>query len=103
MKAYLSGDQNYIVKLGNQSSYKAIQTEAVVAKNFTDLSDVNIEGLSASNDNYPVVYNASLGKFVIVNPDSVLSAASTTGFSTDFINALDVELDDKINLDAGGF
>ena len=30
MKAYLSGDQNYIVKLGNQSSYKAIQTEAVV-------------------------------------------------------------------------
>lgn len=103
MKAYLSGDQNYIVKLGTQSSYKVVQSEAIVAQNFTDLSDVSIQNLSAINDNYPVVYNASLGKFVIVDPDSVLSAAATTGFSTDFIDALDVELDDRIDLDAGSF
>ena len=103
MKAYLTGDGNYIVKLGTQSSYKAVQSEAIVTQNFTDLSDVNIEGLSSSNDNYPVVYNASLGKFVIVDPDVILSTASTTGLPSDFIDTLDVELDDRIDLDAGTF
>lgn len=108
MKAYLSSS-NYIVKLsGISSGYKAVQGEAIVAKNFTDLSDVSIAGLSTSNDNYPVVYNASLGKFVIVNPDAVLSAASTTtgpqpGLPDDFIDTLDVDLDDRIDLDAGTF
>ena len=104
MKAYLSGDQSYIVKLSRQPSYKAVQGEKIVAQNFVDLSDVNIVGLSTSNDNYPVVYDASLGKFVIVNPDTILSAASSiSGLPQDFIDALDVELDDKIDLDAGGF
>ena len=104
MKAYLSGDQSYIVKLSNKPSYKTVQGEAIVAQNFTDLSDVNIAGLSTSNDSYPVVYNASLGKFVIVNPDTILSvASSTSSLPQDFINALNVELDDKIDLDAGSF
>lgn len=108
MKTYLSGNQNYIVKLGTQSSYKVVQSEAIVAQNFTDLNDVSIENLSTSNDNYPVVYNASLGKFVIVDPDSVLSAASTTigpqpGLPDDFVSTLDVDLDNRIDLDAGTF
>lgn len=104
MKAYLSGDQSYIVKLKGQSSFKAVQGEPIVAQNFTDLSDVSIVGLSTSNDNYPVVYNASLGKFVIVNPDAILSvASSTSSLPQDFIDALDVDLDDKIDLDAGTF
>lgn len=108
MKAYLSGNQNYVVKLGTTPSYKATRGEAVLAQNFTDLSDVSIDSLSASNDNYPVVYNASLGKFVIVNPDAVLSAASTTtgeqpGLPDDFVNTLDIDLDNRIDLDAGTF
>lgn len=104
MKAYLSSS-NYIVKLsGISSGYKAVQGEAIVAQNFTDLSDVSIAGLSTSNDNYPVVYNASLGKFVIVNPDTVLSAASSeSGLPDSFIDILDTELDDRIDLDAGTF
>lgn len=104
MKAYLSSS-NYIVKLsGISSGYKAVQGEAIVAQNFTDLSDVSIAGLSTSNDNYPVVYNASLGKFVIVNPDTVLSAASSeSGLPDSFIDTLDTELDDRIDLDAGTF
>jgi RecA/RadA recombinase len=42
-----------------------------------------------------------------LNPDEVLSAATTEpiqpGLPADFENQLDIDLDDRINLDAGGF
>jgi hypothetical protein len=43
-----------------------------------------------------------------VNPDTILSASSNTettqpGLPSDFINTLDVDLDNKIDLDAGNF
>jgi hypothetical protein len=103
MKAYLSGDQSYIVKLGKQSSYKVIP-ETIVPQNFIDLNDVNIVGLTTSDNNYPVVYNASLGKFVITNPDTVLSAASTTtgpqpGLPGDFVDTVE----NTITIDGGSF
>jgi hypothetical protein len=82
--------------------------QVVLANLFTELNDVNITDLDVNKDNYVVTYNATTGKFVIVDPDAVLSAASTTtgpqpGLPQDFINTLDVELDNKIDLDAGTF
>lgn len=111
MKVIFNGINNeYIVKLKttSQQNFNAIQSEAVVANRFIDLTDVNISGLDSNKNNYPVVYNSSLGKFVIVDPDTVLSAASSTtglqpGLPNDFINTLDVDLDNKIDLDAGTF
>jgi chromosome segregation ATPase len=46
------------------------------------------------------------GKYTAVNPDEVLSASSTTettqpGLPADFLNTLDTDLDDRIDLDAG--
>jgi len=100
----------YIVKLktSSQQKFNAIQSEAVVANRFVDLTDVSITGLNPNNSNYPVVYDATIGKFKIVDPDAVLSAASTTtgpqpGLPADFVNTLDVDLDDRIDLDAGTF
>jgi hypothetical protein len=100
----------YIVKLktSSQQKFNAIQSEAVVANRFVDLTDVSITGLNPNNNNYPVVYDATIGKFKIVDPDAVLSAASTTsgpqpGLPADFVNTLDVDLDDRIDLDAGTF
>jgi hypothetical protein len=54
------------------------------------------------------MYDASTQKYTAVNPDDVLSAASSTeltapGLPTDFVDTLDVDLDDKIDLDAGTF
>ena len=54
------------------------------------------------------MYNASTGKYTAVNPDEVLSASSTTettqpGLPTDYKDQLDIDLDDKIDLDAGIF
>ena len=73
--------------------------------NLSDLQDVDITGLE---DGYVIMYNATTGKYKAVNPDTVLSAASNTettqpGLPNDFINTLGVDLDDKIDLDAGTF
>jgi hypothetical protein len=100
----------YIVKLKttSQQNFNATLSEAVVANRFVDLTDVSISGLNSNKNNYPVVYDSSSGKFIIVDPDRVLSAASSTtgpqpGLPNDFINTLDVDLDNKIDLDAGTF
>jgi hypothetical protein len=73
-----------------------------VAGSLTDLDDFDPTGVQ---NNYIVMYNASLQKYVTVDPDTVLSSAVTTnnGLPQDFIDKLDVDLDDKIDLDAGGF
>lgn len=99
MKVIFNGSNDYLVKLksASQQNFNAIQSEAVVANRFVDLTDVNIPSLDATKDNYAVVYDATIGKFKIVDPDVVLSAASTTtgpqpGLPDDFIDTLDVDL-----------
>ncbi len=54
------------------------------------------------------MYDVDLNKYKLVNPDDVLSASSNTevsqpGLPGDFVNTLDVDLDNKIDLDAGTF
>jgi hypothetical protein len=73
-----------------------------VAGSLTDLDDFDPTGVE---NNYIVMYNAATQKYVTVDPDVVLSSAATTnnGLSQDFINTLGVDLDDKIDLDAGTF
>lgn len=73
--------------------------------NLDELTDVEISG---NNDKYVLMYDATSGKWRDVNPDQVLSASSNTettqpGLPGDFVNTLDVDLDNKIDLDAGTF
>lgn len=110
MKVIFNGSNEYLVTLKSTSkqNFNAIQSEAVVANRFVDLTDVNIPSLDSTKNNYPVVYDATIGKFKIVDPDAVLSAASTAsgpqpGLPSDFIDTLDIDLDDRIDLDAGTF
>lgn len=99
----------YNIKLGKQSSYKVqILTGAqLVAQNLADLNDVNINNLN-KKDKYVLMYNASTQKYTLENPDVVLSASSTTettqpGLPADFLDRLDIDLDDRIDMDAGSF
>ena len=72
-----------------------------MAGNLTDLNDFNPTGVQ---DGYVLMYDAATQKYVMVNPDDILSAAVTDGnLPNDFINKLDVDLDNKIDLDAGTF
>ena len=95
------------VKLKTASKLNvSVSSEASsVAGNLSSLDDVDVTGVG---DKFVIMYNATTGKYTAVNPDEVLSAAAVTettsvGLPQNFIDTLDVDLDDKIDLDAGGF
>ena len=98
----------YNVRLSQSPSFKVVSllpTIEIMPTNLDELVDVEISG---NNDKYVLMYDAASGKWRDVNPDQVLSAASNTettqpGLPNDFINTLDVDLDNKIDLDAGTF
>ena len=96
-------NNSYSVKQASSPQFKVsaiLGSGATEVANLSDLSDVDVSGIQ---DNYVLIYNSSTGKFVAENPDNVLSNAVTGGLPNDFVNKLDVDLDDKIDLDAGGF
>jgi hypothetical protein len=107
----ISLDKNSsLVQGGNQ--FDAVLSETEVANRFTDLSDVSINenSLNSTKTNFVVVYNHTIGRFELVDPDQVLVAAASTisnvgyvGLPTAFINTLDTNLDQKIDLDGGSF
>lgn len=106
---FLQGD-SYSVKLSKPSGYKVNQTYTleIMPQTLDELSDVQISG---SNDKYVLMYDAASGKWKDVNPDEVLNAAASTettqpglvGYATAFLDRVDIDLDDRIDLDAGGF
>lgn len=103
------------VRVGNKNSVSIsiapkgvfIRTKEgqIMAKAFHELIDVDVTGV---HDKYIIMYDASTDKYTAVNPDDILIAASSTeteqpGLPIEFINTLDVDLDNKIDLDAGEF
>jgi hypothetical protein len=98
--------QSYSVKIKSSPKFKiSVSAEASsVAGSLTDLDDFNPSGVQ---DKYLIMYDATTQKYVTVNPDVILSSAVTDpispGLPQEFIDTLDVDLDNKIDLDAGGF
>jgi hypothetical protein len=106
-KVSVSSGNNYSVKLSQPIKPKVLfgYNLEIIPMNLDELSDVQISG---NNDKYVLMYDASTGKWKDRNPDEVLSASSNTettqpGLPGDFVNTLDVNLDNKIDLDAGTF
>ena len=62
-------------------------------------------------DKYVLMYDSTIQKIKFVNPDEVLNAAAATettqpglvGFATSFLNELDVDLYNRVVMDAGQF
>jgi len=92
---------SYSVKQQSTPNYKVSLTsgETQVA-NLADLTDVNISGIQ---NGFVLSFDSSTGKFVAINPDTVLTNAVTGGLPSTFTNELDDVLDDKIDLDGGAF
>ena len=90
----------------NKPKIKAtVASGVIMARTLNELLDVDVSGVG---DKFVIMYNATTGKYTAVNPDAVLSAAAVTetttvGLPQNFIDTLDVDLDDKIDVDAGGF
>ena len=105
-KVSFSSGNNYSIKVSQPTKYKAdlVSKIEIMPQNLDELADVEISG---TNDRYVLMYDAASGKWKDRNPDEVLSAATTEpiqpGLPADFENQLDVDLDDRIDLDAGGF
>ena len=94
-----------IKKSSNKFNIQTISGGTLVPAKFSDLTDYNQSGLQ---DKYIIMYDATTQQYIPVNPDAILSAASNTettqpGLPNDFINTLGVDLEDKIDMDAGGF
>ena len=105
-KVTYTSPYNFSVKNAKKEDYKInIKSKIeIMPQNLNELADVEISG---ANDKYVLMYDAESGKWKDVNPDTVLSAATTEpiqpGLPADFENQLDVDLDNKIDLDAGSF
>jgi len=98
-----TSNNSYSVKQKSAANFKVsaiLGTGASEVANLSDLDDVNISGIQ---NGFVLTYNSSTGKFVAVDPDTVLSNAVTGGLPAAITNELDVVLDDKIDLDGGGF
>ena len=96
---------NYNVRLSSSSKLKArVLSGVIVARKLEELLDVDVSNVE---DKYVIMYDKNLDKYVAVNPDEVLTAATTEpiqpGFPNPFIDKLDVDLDNRIDLDGGTF
>lgn len=96
----------YSIELNTQS-IQEVQSDTKIMR----IQDsVDFDG-SNTNDKYVMVYDSSTQRFKMVNPDEVLNYAAGTetiqpglvGYANTFLNRLDTDLDDKIDLDAGTF
>lgn len=109
-KVSISSGNNYSVRFSQPKDYKASLDSKIeiMPQNLNELTDVEISG---ANDQYVLMYDASSGKWKDVNPDRVLNAAAATetiqpglvGYATAFLDRVDIDLDDRIDLDGGGF
>ena len=95
----------YQVKVKSKQKIKAtVASGVIMARTLDELLDVDVTGVK---DKYLIMYDSSTQKYTAVNPDEVLSATVTEttspGLPTNFKDQLDVDLDNRIDLDAGTF
>jgi hypothetical protein len=87
---------------GSVIVYDTASVGIVDGNNLDGLGNINIENVE---DGYVLMYNLEQNQYNFVDPDEVLLKATNTnnGLPEDFIQQLDTDLDDLINLDAGEF
>jgi hypothetical protein len=103
--------QNFNVKRTSGINFKVTREKTMPTNYFQELLDVTVPDISKVDPNpnknqYVVAYDSTLNKFTLVDPDNVLIAAASTssvqpGLPQQFINALDIDLDNRIDLDGG--
>ena len=105
-KVTFTSPYNYSVKSSQPVNPKVSLGNKIelMPQKLDELEDVEISG---TNDKYVLMYDATSGLWKDVNPDDVLSAATTEpiqpGLPQDFEDQLDIDLDNKIDLDAGSW
>ena len=94
---------DYLVRRSGTKKFTVTQEKTVVAENLSELADVSVSDLAGS-DKFVLAYNASLAKFELIPADTVLTNAAADAVLPDsFVNQLDLDLDNKVDLDGGSF
>jgi hypothetical protein len=87
-----------------QNIKTTVASGVVMARTLDELLDVDLSGV---HDKYLIMYDASAKKYVAVNPDMILSAATTDpispGLPADYLEKMGSDLDNQIDMDAGTF
>jgi hypothetical protein len=110
-KVSVASGSNYSVKYSQPANYKTSISYKVeiMPQTLDELTDVELSG--NNYDRYVLIYDSASGKWKDMNPDVVLSAATTTPdanrttftLPTDFEDKLAIDLDNKIDVDGGFF
>jgi hypothetical protein len=89
------------IKLSPTPSIK-VKTQIAVPESLSGVDNVDISNVK---DGYILMYSDELGRYAFVDPDELLIKSTITneGLPEDFLNKLDVDLDNRIDLDAGEF
>ena len=92
---------------------RIFEGSAIVSGSVTSGDPYTSPGIDVTDmkDKYVLMYDDTIKKIKFVNPDEVLNAAAETettqpglvGFATAFLNELDIDLDNRIDMDAGQF
>jgi hypothetical protein len=78
-----------------------VKTQIAVPENLSGIDNVDIDNVQ---DGYVLMYNDELQRYGFVNPDNLLSKSVEDNFlPQDFLDKLDIDLDNKIDLDGGEF
>jgi hypothetical protein len=78
-----------------------VKTRIAVPESLSGVDNVDIDNIQ---DGYVLMYNDNLKRYGFVDPDVLLSKSVQDNIlPQDFLSKLDVDLDDRINLDAGSF
>ena len=94
---------DFNVRLNSGNNFRVSQEKTVVAEFLSDLADVSVSNLP-SRGNHILSYNATTQRYELVPADQVLqTAADDAQLPAQFIQQLEVDLDNQIDLDAGSF
>jgi len=94
---------DYSVRIDGLNSFSVSVEKTIVADKLSELSDVSVSDLP-NKDQYVLTYNATAQKYQLVPADNVLTtAASDANLPQTFVDQLDIDLDNKIDVDGGSF
>lgn len=94
---------DYSVSMDGSNLFSVSVEKTIVADKLSELSDVSVSDLP-NKDQYVLTYNATTQKYQLVPADDILTtAASDAQLPSTFINQLEVDLDNQIDVDAGTF
>lgn len=88
------------VRLSKPKGIK-VKTQIAIPENLSGVDNVDVSNVQ---DGYVLMYDDVLQRYTFVDPDTLLSKSVADNFlPQDFLDKLDVDLDDKIDVDAGEF